>query len=68
MCRIYGELIMIKPRINERKVLTYQDLLDMDHEALVAECNRLEQERLQYYVTIVHYDPTDFDIQECARV
>ncbi len=59
---------MIKPRVNERPVLTYQDLLDMDHEALVIECKRLEQERLQHYVTLIWDDPTDFDIQEGAHV
>ena len=43
MCRIYGELIM-------DNVTTYQDLLDMDHDALIEECTRLEEERLEWYM------------------
>ena len=31
-------------------VTTYQDLLDMDHAALIEECARLEDERLSYYM------------------
>ncbi len=31
-------------------VTTYQDLLDMDHQALIEECTRLEDERLEWYM------------------
>ena len=31
-------------------VTTYQDLLDMDHAALIEECTRLEEERLEWYM------------------
>tara|TARA_Y100001938_G_C8088140_1_gene433352 strand:- start:740 stop:877 length:138 start_codon:yes stop_codon:yes gene_type:complete len=31
-------------------VTTYQDLLDMDHAALIEECTRLENERLEWYM------------------
>ena len=31
-------------------VTTYQDLLDMDHAALIEECARHEDERLSYYM------------------
>ena len=31
-------------------VTTYQDLIDMDHAALIEECARLEDERLSYYM------------------
>lgn len=33
-------------------VTTYQDLLDMDHVALIEECDRLEAERLSHYMLL----------------
>ena len=49
-------------------IISYEDLLDMDHDALVKECNALEAARLEYYMRLGHtFDDAIWLADEAAQ-